>query len=403
MSPLPGLRRFSLLICCTLAAAVPSAAADDAGAPDPVLLYPSGAPGALGTEDADQPAIRIYPAPDEKRNGAAIVVCPGGGYGGLAMDHEGQQVARWLNSIGITAAVLKYRLGPRYHHPAPLQDAQRALRYVRSHAAELSVDPHRVGIMGFSAGGHLASTASTHFDAGAPDAADPLERLSCRPDFSILCYPVISFEAPYTHRGSLKNLLGENPDSALVHSLSNETQVTEATPPTFLFHTAQDTGVPPQNAVAYYQALLEHKVPAELHIYQNGPHGVGLAAGDPVLSTWPGRLADWLKMSGFLAESPRAAVKGTVTLDGKPIGIGAVIFLPEHNLQASAFALVMNGNYSLPAGMGPVVGQNRLMIYDLGGFQPRPTVHDAREVGNSKIRCEIRAGENSTNIEVKSH
>ena len=188
-------------------------------------------------------------------------------------------MARWLNSIGVSAAVLKYRLGPKYRHPAPLHDAQRAIRYVRSHAAEWKIAPNRIGVMGFSAGGHLASTASTHFDDGSPDAADPIERESCRPDFSVLCYPVISFTAPFAHRGSVRNLLGENPDPQLLHALSNETKVNARTKTrTFLFHTAEDTGVSAQNSLAYYQALLEHKIPAELHVYQNGPHGVGLAA-----------------------------------------------------------------------------------------------------------------------------
>jgi len=326
------------------------------------------------------------------------VVCPGGGYGHLASDHEGQQVARWLNSIGVTAAVLKYRLGPKYHHPAPLQDVQRAIRHVRAHAAELSVDPERVGVMGFSAGGHLASTVSTHFDAGSPEATDPIERMSCRPDFSILCYPVISFEASYTHRGSVKNLLGEDPDPALVHSLSNETQVTAETPPAFVFHTAEDTGVPPQNAVAYYQALLEHKIPAELHIYENGPHGVGLAAGDPVLSTWTERLADWLKQSGFLAATQRVAVNGTVSVDGKPVGIGAVVFVPEHKLQPSSFALVIGGKYALTAASGPAEGRQTVYAYDLGGMGPRPTISEARCLRATGFSCEVVVGENVFDI-----
>jgi len=386
----------------TVATAATSIAAD-AEIPEAILLFPEGAPGAQGTEDADQPAIRLYPAPDDTRTGAAIVVCPGGGYGGLASDHEGQQVAKWLNSIGVTAAVLKYRLGPKYRHPAPLQDVQRAIRYMRSHAAELSVDPERVGVMGFSAGGHLASTVSTHFDAGDPQATDPIERMSSRPSFSILCYPVISFEAPYTHKGSVKNLLGENPDPALVHSLSNETQVTDDTPPTFIFHTAEDTGVPPQNAVAYYMALMEHKIPAELHIYQNGPHGVGLATGEPVLSTWTGRLADWLKQSGFLAKSERAAVKGSVTVDGKPVGIGAIIFVPEHKLQPSVFSLVFGGKYSIPAASGPAVGRQAVHVYNLGGMGAAPTLNGAAKLAGSgdatKLMLEVTAGENEFNVE----
>lgn len=389
-----------LMSCGALAALCPSAGADDSRAPEPILLWPDGAPGALGSEDADHPTIRYYPAPRTNRTGAAIVVCPGGGYGILASDHEGQQVARWLNSIGVSAAVLKYRLGPMYRHPAPLHDAQRAIRFVRSHAAEWKIAPNRIGVMGFSAGGHLASTASTHFDDGSPDAVDPIERESCRPDFSVLCYPVISFTAPFAHRGSVRNLLGENPDPQLLHALSNETQVNADTPPTFLFHTAEDTGVSAQNSLAYYQALLEHKIPAELHVYQNGPHGVGLAAGDPVLSTWPGRLADWLRQGGFLAESRRAAVTGTISVDGQPIGIGAIVFVPEHELHPSTFSLVFGGRYTLPEAVGPTVGKQHVLIYNLGGVGPAPTIGDAVQVSTADQVFNIQSGENSYDLEL---
>ena len=284
---------WAFTILATLAGATldPSLAAE----PKVELLWPKGAPGAVGKEDADRPELRIY-LPAAKPSGTAVVVCPGGGYGALAMDHEGRQIADWLNSLGVAAFVLKYRLGPRYHHPAPLQDAQRALRYVRLHAQELGIAPDRIGIWGFSAGGHLAATAGTHFHAGDSKAADPIERISSRPDFLILAYPVISFTAEYTHLGSRKNLLGDNPDPQLVESLSNEKQVTPETPPTFLFHTDGDTGVPPENSVSFYLALRKARVPAEMHIYEQGPHGVGLATADPILSSWPNRLADWLRV-----------------------------------------------------------------------------------------------------------
>jgi acetyl esterase/lipase len=216
------------------------------------------------------------------------------------MDKEGYAVAKWLNSLGVSAFVLKYRLGPRYHHPVELGDAQRAIRIVRSRAAEYGLQPDRIGIMGFSAGGHLASTAGTHFDAGNPGAADPIDRMSSRPDFMVLCYPVISFGA-FAHAGSKKNLLGENPDPLLVENLSNELQVTKDTPPTFLFHTTTDATVPVENSVMFYSALRKAGVPAEMHIYERGPHGVGLAPSDPVLSSWPGRLADWLRIHGWAA------------------------------------------------------------------------------------------------------
>jgi acetyl esterase/lipase len=262
--------------------------------PETELLWPAGAPGAVGQEDVDKPSLTTYLPPPHNRTDMGVVVCPGGGYHMLAMDHEGQQIALWLNSIGLTAFVLKYRLGPRYHYPSQLLDAQRALRTARYNATRLGLDPHRIGVWGFSAGGHLASTLGTHFDSGNPQAPDPIDRESCRPDFMVLAYPVITMSEPYVHRGSRENLLGKNPDPKLIELLSNEKQVSPATPPTFLFHTSDDHGVPSENSVLFYLALRKAGVPAELHIYQHGPHGVGLAATDHILSTWTDRLADWL-------------------------------------------------------------------------------------------------------------
>lgn len=250
------------------------------------LLWPEGAPGAVGTGELDKPALTTWLAP--KPNGAAVLVCPGGGYGALAMDHEGKQIAEFYNSFGVSAFILKYRLGPRYRHPAPLDDARRAMRMIRERAPKLGLDPARVGVMGFSAGGHLASTLSTHFQQGE------------RPDFAVLCYPVISFTTRYTHSGSMRNLLGATPDPALVWDLSNELKVTAETPPTFLFHTNADTGVPAENSVLYYMALRRVRVPAEMHIYAEGNHGVGLAQKDPVLASWPDRLKDWLRVRGIV-------------------------------------------------------------------------------------------------------
>jgi acetyl esterase/lipase len=270
------------------------------GMPKGDLLWPNGAPGAQGDEDADKPSLAPYAVAQGRGTGTAVIVCPGGGYGALSMDKEGDQIARWLNSLGVTAFVLKYRLGPKYRHPVELGDAQRAIRTVRAKAAEFRVLPDRIGIMGFSAGGHLASTAGTHFDAGNPAAPDPIDRVGSRPDFLVLCYPVISFTTPYTHRGSLRNLLGDQPDAKLVENLSNELQVTAQTPPTFLFHTNADTGVPAENSALFYMALRKAGVPAEMHIYERGPHGVGLAQTDEALSTWPARLADWLRVRGLL-------------------------------------------------------------------------------------------------------
>jgi acetyl esterase/lipase len=194
---------------------------------------------------------------------------------------------------------LKYRLGQKYHHPIELGDAQRAIRYVRLHAAEYGYDPNRIGIWGFSAGGHLASSTGTHFDAGMPDARDSIDHQSSRPDFMILAYPVITFTEPYLHRGSRDFLLGIHPDPALIELLSNEKHVTKDTPPTFLFHTSEDKTVPVENSVYFYLALQKAGVPAEMHIYQKGSHGVGLAQSDPILKSWPDRLADWLKVQGL--------------------------------------------------------------------------------------------------------
>jgi acetyl esterase/lipase len=246
------------------------------------LLWPNGAPGAAGTEDADKPTLTAYPA--EWPTGQAVIVFPGGGYGALATDHEGHPVALWLNSQGVTAFVLKYRIGPRYRHPAPLQDAQQALRTVRKRAGEFKIDPGRVGVMGFSAGGHLAATVATHFGPGT------------RPDFAILGYPVVTFtNEAYVHKGSRRNLLGDTPPGDLVEDLSNELRVTRETPPVFLFHTNEDSGVPPENSVLFYLACRKAGVPAEMHIYEKGRHGVSLAQTDLALSSWPARLADWLR------------------------------------------------------------------------------------------------------------
>jgi acetyl esterase/lipase len=266
------------------------------------LLWPDGAPGAKGTEPVDKPKITVYRAPAEKANGAAVVVCPGGGYRILAADHEGKQVAEWLNSIGVTAFVLQYRVGPRYQHPAPLQDAQRAMRLVRARAAEWKIDPTRVGMLGFSAGGHLTSTAGTHFDDGKADAADPIERQGSRPDFLVLAYAVISMVNPAVHSGSRSTLVGDNPDPKLLESLSNETQVTARTPPTFLFQTDEDKAVPAENSILFYAALRKAGVPAELHVFVKGPHGVGLAPKDAALSLWPRLCAAWLETMGFLTK-----------------------------------------------------------------------------------------------------
>jgi acetyl esterase/lipase len=283
---------FALLVCTPLLRATPE---------DPLVLWPEGAPGALGKAPADIPTLTAYRPAKEKMTGAAIIVCPGGGYTHLA-DHEGKPVAEWLNTLGITAFVLKYRLGPAYHHPAPMLDASRAIRLVRAHAKEWGLDPERIGILGFSAGGHVASTAGTHFDSGKPNAKDPIERVSSRPNLMVLVYPVITMREK-THAGSKKNLLGSDPTPELVTLLSNEEQVTKETPPTFLVHTATDTAVPAENSLLFVAALRKAGVPVELHLYERGPHGFGLGVKDPILATWPARCADWLRIHGFTAAS----------------------------------------------------------------------------------------------------
>lgn len=276
------------------------AAAATETAPKTVLLWPNGTPSAAGNEDADQPSLTIYLPQNEdgsyKKCDSGVVVCPGGGYGHLAMDHEGKQIAEYFNSHGVAAFVLKYRLGPRYRHPSMMNDVQRAIRYVRMNASELGISPKKIGVMGFSAGGHLASTAATHFDAGDPKASEPVDRLSSRPDFAILVYPVITFTNPAMHKGSRKNLLGDKADDPEMQQyLSNELQVTDKTPPTFLMHTTEDTGVPPENSILFYQALVKAKVPAEMHVYEKGRHGLGLAKNTPGTAEWSEALAKWMQ------------------------------------------------------------------------------------------------------------
>jgi acetyl esterase/lipase len=271
-----------------------------AAPPKVVLLWPSGAPGALGNGAQDRPTLTIFLPEAKKAVGAGVVICPGGGYQYLAMDKEGYEPAKWLNSLGIAAFVLKYRLGPRYHYPAETDDGLRAVRYVRDHASDYGVKPGRIGIWGFSAGGHLASFVGTHFDSGKPGASDPIDRVSSRPDFLVLAYAVIAFDTPYAHQGSLHNLLGEHPGPKLVRYVSNELHVTPQTPPTFLFTTDSDTTVPDENSILFYMAMRKNRVPGELHVFEPGHHGVGLASTDATLSLWPTLLENWLRTRGLL-------------------------------------------------------------------------------------------------------
>jgi len=276
-------------------------------------LWTGDAPGALGKEAKDIPTLTPYFAPPAKATGAAFIICPGGGYFRLA-PHEGFHYALWLNEQGITGFVLKYRLAPDgYRHPAMMQDVQRAIRYVRANAGKWNLNPNRIGVMGSSAGGHLASTALTHFDAGDPAAADPIDRVSSRADLGVLCYPVITM-GPDTHLGSMQNLLGEKPDPKLVELLSNEKQVTRDTPPTFIFHTFEDATVKVENTMEFAAALRRHGVPFSLHIYPKGAHGMGLgtAQWDPGnRHIWTQECALWLKEQGF----GNGAASGTLLKD----------------------------------------------------------------------------------------
>jgi acetyl esterase/lipase len=264
-------------------------------------LWEGDAPGALGKEAKDIPTLTPYFAPAAKATGSSFVICPGGGYGHLA-PHEGFHYALWLNEQGIAGFVLKYRLGSGgYRHPAMMRDVQRAIRYIRANAVKWGLDPNRIGVMGSSAGGHLASTALTHFDAGDPGAADPVDRVSSRPNLGILCYPVITM-GPDTHDGTKRNLLGENPDPNLVELLSNERQVGNDTPPAFMFHTFEDATVKVENTTEFAAALRRHGVPFALHIYTKGAHGMGLGSAqwDPgSRHIWTQECTLWLKEQGF--------------------------------------------------------------------------------------------------------
>lgn len=259
-------------------------------------LWPERAPHAIGDEQADIPHIELFLP--QTGSGGSVLVCPGGGYGHLA-PHEGETIGAFFAERGISAAVLKYRIAPRYKHPAPLADVSRAMRTLRHNAEEWKIDSARLAVMGFSAGGHLASTLSTNFDAGNASAADPIDRKSSRPDASVLCYPVITLQQPYAHTGSRNNLLGPDAPQSLADELSNDQRVTPQTPPTFLFHTVDDGSVPVENALLYAAALRRAGVPMELHLYETGRHGVGLALDNPRLAGWSELLVKWLGARGW--------------------------------------------------------------------------------------------------------
>jgi acetyl esterase/lipase len=280
--------------------------------PRVIPLWQEGVPGAkpdAGAElsvdgrvsNVQVPALTYFPAPQGISVGTAVIICPGGGYARLAFDKEGTDVAKRFNTIGVSAFVLKYRL-LEYGHPAPLQDVLRAIRVVRSRAAEFGIKADRVGVMGFSAGGHVAAAAATSFDSPAGRTGSPLDRTSARPDFAALIYPVITMKSPFVHGGSRDNLLGKNPSATLIDEWSVELHVTKNTPPVFLVHTEGDLTVPVENSLMFYQALRNATVPAELHLYAKGPHGFGLAEGLGTTSDWPKRFEEWIRANGWLAK-----------------------------------------------------------------------------------------------------
>lgn len=285
------------LLCALLFAADP--------APTTINLWADKIPGPTSTDPANVPTLTIHLAPKDKAVGTAVVVCPGGGYSGRAVGHEGKDIAEWLNARGVHAFILKYRTVNEGKVPPPLElgplfDLQQAIRLVRAKAKEYGVDPQRVGVWGFSAGGHLASTAATHFDDGKADADDPIEKFGCRPDFAILAYSVITM-GEKTHGGSKRNLLGAKPDPKKVEFYSNEKHVTAQTPPTFLFHTAEDKAVPIENSRLFKAACEKAGVPVELVEYEKGAHGVGLGLKSKLpLAEWPTKLEAWMKKRGLL-------------------------------------------------------------------------------------------------------
>ena len=363
-----------------------------------VLLWPGGAPEAKGDEDVDRPALTIHLTSPEQNTGTAVVVNPGGGYRILASDHEGLQVARWLNSVGINAFVLRYRLLPEYPSSVALLDAQRAVRYVRSNAEELGISPTRIGVLGFSAGGHLTTAVGTSFEAGDPGATDPIERVSSRPDFLVPVYPAVT-----------GTLLRGNVETYYDTSLD----VTESTPPTFLVHTHTDPTVTPQHSIAFYQALLDAGVSAEMHIFAFGPHGTGLAPGDPDLGQWPGLLHGWLRRQGLLTDAERVEVSGTVLLDGEPLYWGWITLIAEDDRNPPAMSYMgrrSEGSFTMAAEVGPTPGRYRVEVHRVAKDFSSPasgsySIENAERFtksspGGEDIRVEIRPGPNDLKIEV---
>lgn len=276
-----------------------------------IPLWPEGVPNArsIGAEKLDdgrisnvsEPTLTVFKPAVDRRSKTAVIICPGGGYQFVSAEREGEQYANWLSSLGVTAFVLKYRMA-EFGHPAPLQDVLRAVRLVRSQAAAYGIDPNTIGVMGSSAGGHLAASSGTLFDHALGRTGHTLDSVSARPDFLLLMYPVIAMEGPSIHAGSRRALLGDAPSPAAVQLMSVEKQVSSATPPTFLTHSQDDGAVPVENSILFYQALTRHKVPAEMYLYARGGHGMGMRMGQGNASTWPRRAEEWLRDRKLIAQ-----------------------------------------------------------------------------------------------------
>ncbi len=340
------------------------------------LLWPDGAPHAAGTNAADQPALTIHLPARGRANGAAIIVNPGGGYRILASDHEGLQVARWLNSIGVAAFVLRYRLGTRYSTDVSLLDGQRAVRYVRQKADAFGLSPTRIGMLGFSAGGHLTVAVGTQFDSGNPNAADPIERMSCRPDFLVPIYAVTN--------GVIR---GRKADEYT----ATDTRVDASTPPTFLVHTHEDSIVSAEQSLLFYRACLAAGVQAELHVFGYSDHGVGLSIGDPDTQHWTLLLQRWLRRTGMLTDKRRVAVTGRLRIDNETPGYAWITLTPDDDNAPSANVRVYaggDGSFAIDAAHGPVTGPHRVQVHQLstqiydrdGGYSMNDTRHFERRV-----------------------
>lgn len=391
--PLPA----AVVLLILLAVVPPVLAAEPAKArPEPkvVRLWTEKAPGAVGEEDRDRPTLTIHLPEASKATGTGMIVCPGGGYTIHVVDHEGQQVARWLNSVGIAAFVLKYRLKPRYQPTDALVDGKRAIRYVRQHAQLFGISPKRIGIIGFSAGGHLAACTGIDFDEGNAKVTDSIERQSNRPDFMVLVY------------GSATVLgdPGKKDDEGRTFTAS--------APPAFLFSTDGDKAT--DRLLDCYRALRKVSVPAELHVFGGyGPHGTGLAPGDPAISVWPEQLHTWLRKSGLLTTAERVAISGQITIDSKPLHRGWITFIPldSPNKPVACCYLThrQEGKFVLTARDGPCVGPHRIEVRQLAtDLLTTPTLKDAllflkaSKDAKEKMRYEVKPGENQVNLDIRT-